>query len=513
MDKEHFKDVLRDYCVQEVFYLVVKSEWNRYTTICATAECGWRIHASILPDGNTWAIKSINSPDHGCVGVLANNPMANCVWMAKKMIEDIRANSIISANSIQDLLMERYGLKMATSSVYKMKDIALRELMEDMMSLINYFVNTFMGLIRGCRSLIGVDGAHLKGNHGGVLLSAVALDGNNEMFPVAIGVVEAENKESWSKFFMFLKQCVSGSGGINWTIISDRQKGVDPALKMVWPDAYRRFCARHLCKNFKQEYLRILMHKLFWMVVDATSEYTFKKALEKVVQHGGNGCARWFLDLGDKEQCIKHKFNPDLACEDNTSNFVESFNSTLGVHRTNPVLSLLEGVRRMTMVKNASRKAVAQLWQDEGVCPNILQRLKELQKDSRLCMVNTRGLPSKRTRGNVQLETGQSSREPVVPPVEAHPSGIGTHLAQPVWWRGPGVDTGVFHSYGVDPSYWRPPEETGFGCLAGPWEANYDIQLGEDSSAAAAGFSSVSSSGAGTSGAGGNDDMEEGPRY
>ncbi|XP_074315717.1 uncharacterized protein LOC141651926 [Silene latifolia] len=278
---------------------------------------------------------------------------------------------------------------MASSSVYKMKEIALREIngghdesykllcqYVEMIKLTNpgsiahcsgtymgnpektlkfksifiSFQAQFVGLIRGCRSLIGVDGAHLKGNHGGVLLSAVALDGNNEMFPVAIAVVEAENKDSWCSFFTFLKQCVAESGRTNWTIISDRQKGVEPTLDMVWPDAYRRFCARHLCKNFKQQYPGLLLYKLFWMVVNATSEYTFKRALEQVVQHGGNGCARWFLDLGDKEQWTKHKFDPELSCEDNTSNFVESFNSTLGVHKTNPVLSLLEGVRRMTMI-------------------------------------------------------------------------------------------------------------------------------------------------------------------
>ncbi|XP_074318223.1 uncharacterized protein LOC141655018 [Silene latifolia] len=46
-----------------------------------------------------------------------------------------------------------------------------------------------------------------------------------------------------------------------------------------------------------------------------------------------------------------------------------------------------------------------------------------------LVMVKTRGLPNKRTRANVQLETGQSSSEPVVPPVEAHPSADNKHEA------------------------------------------------------------------------------------
>lgn len=120
-------------------------------------------------------------------------------------------------------------------------------------------------------------------------------------------------------------------------------KGIEPALEMMWPEASRRFCCRHLNANFKKDYPGIMMHKLFWKVVNATSEFSFKKALESVVQHGGQGCARWFLDLGPKEHWSKHMFDPKVACDQNTSNFVESFNSTLGVHRCNPIFSLLEG--------------------------------------------------------------------------------------------------------------------------------------------------------------------------
>ncbi|KAH9602427.1 hypothetical protein KSS87_022945 [Heliosperma pusillum] len=214
--------------------VVVKAECNRYTADCATASCGRRIHASVLPDGKTWAIKSIRSPDHGCDGVRNKNPMGGNVALASGSINP--------------------------DGVLQFKSCFIS------------FHAQFTGLIRGCRSLIGVDGAHLKGNYGG---------------------------------------------------------GVEPALEVVWPEAYRRFCARHLCSNFKQEHPGILMHELFWRVVNATNEYTFKKALEMVVQHGGLGAARWFLDLGDKEAWAKHKFDPRLCCEDNTSNFVESFNGAI----------------------------------------------------------------------------------------------------------------------------------------------------------------------------------------
>ncbi|KAH9608382.1 hypothetical protein KSS87_013589 [Heliosperma pusillum] len=167
----------------------------------------------------TWAIKNVRNPGHGCVGVQDYNPMATSEWVAKKLLPDIRANPDISGKSIKDLLLERYGLKMKTSTVYKMKDMTMRE----------------------------INGGH--------------------------------------------------------------------------DESYRLLPA---------------------YLVNATSDFTFKKALEQIVQHGGMGAGRWFLDLGDEELWTKHKFDHTISVEDNTSNFVESFNSTLGVHRTNPVLSLLE---------------------------------------------------------------------------------------------------------------------------------------------------------------------------
>ncbi|XP_074274033.1 uncharacterized protein LOC141597467 [Silene latifolia] len=425
MDKEHFKDVLRDYCIQEGFYvIVVKADSKRYTAECATTNCEWRIHASVLPDEKTWAIKSITAADHGCRGVKTHNPMANSEWVAKKLLNDIRANHDITGKSLNDLLMDRYGLHMKLSTLYKMKEIAMREINGghdesykllpsycEMIKLTNSgsyalcswvvmntperslqfkscfisFTAQFNGLIAGCRSLIGVDGTHLKGNHGGVLLSAIAVDGNDELFPVAVSIVEAENKDSWSNFFWHLKQILKDSGRTNWTIISDRQKGIEPALDVVWPEAFRRFCARHLCKNFKAEYPGLLMHSIFWRVVNSYSDWAFKKALEMVVRTGGNGCARWFLDLGPKECWTKHKFDPNICSDENTSNFVESFNSTLGVHRCNPVLSLLEGIRRIAMVRHATRQNSCDSWLDDGICPNIHKRLIVLQKESRTC--------------------------------------------------------------------------------------------------------------------------------
>ena len=48
--------------------------------------------------------------------------------------------------------------------------------------------------------MVGVDGCHLKGPHGGQLHTAVTLYANNQTFPVAYAMVEIENTQSWLWF-------------------------------------------------------------------------------------------------------------------------------------------------------------------------------------------------------------------------------------------------------------------------------------------------------------------------
>ena len=54
-----------------------------------------------------------------------------------------------------------------------------------------------VGFLGGCKPFVGLDGCHLKGRFGGQLLSATAKDGNENIFPMAMAVVEQENKNSW----------------------------------------------------------------------------------------------------------------------------------------------------------------------------------------------------------------------------------------------------------------------------------------------------------------------------
>ncbi|XP_025650024.1 uncharacterized protein [Arachis hypogaea] len=77
---------------------------------------------------------------------------------------------------------------------------------------------------------VSVDGTHLYSKYGGVLLIAVAQDGNSNILPVAFAITESETMESWSSFLTNLRQHVTPQEGL--LIISDRSLAIKATLRV-----------------------------------------------------------------------------------------------------------------------------------------------------------------------------------------------------------------------------------------------------------------------------------------
>nr|XP_045088845.1 uncharacterized protein LOC109732028 isoform X4 [Aegilops tauschii subsp. strangulata] len=73
---------------------------------------------------------------------------------------------------------------------------------------------------------IWVDGCFIKLSTGQQILAATGRDGNNNIYPIAFGVVDKEDTDSWTWFLTQLKDALGGESGKfgYYTIISDRQK-------------------------------------------------------------------------------------------------------------------------------------------------------------------------------------------------------------------------------------------------------------------------------------------------
>ena len=80
-----------------------------------------------------------------------------------------------------------------------------------------------VGFLGGCRPFIGLDGCHIKHRFGGKILSATAKDVNDNIFPVAMVVVEQETRKSWIWFLEIFADDIGRPEELKLVFISDRQ--------------------------------------------------------------------------------------------------------------------------------------------------------------------------------------------------------------------------------------------------------------------------------------------------
>ena len=83
------------------------------------------------------------------------------------------------------------------------------------------------GFLNGCRPFIGLDGRFIKLTSGAQILAATGRDANNNMYPIAFGVVGVEDTPNWSWFLTQLKYALGGTeeGKFGkYTFMFDRQK-------------------------------------------------------------------------------------------------------------------------------------------------------------------------------------------------------------------------------------------------------------------------------------------------
>lgn len=116
-------------------------------------------------------------------------------------------------------------------------------------SFVYYFL-AFGACIRGyahMRKVIAIDGTYLYGKYGGVVLSTVAQDIENHIFPITFCVINKENDAYWTFFFQKLKSIVEDEPDL--CVISDRHISIANAFSRVNSRAYHELCMRHLAEN------------------------------------------------------------------------------------------------------------------------------------------------------------------------------------------------------------------------------------------------------------------------
>ncbi|KAK3226763.1 hypothetical protein Dsin_006625 [Dipteronia sinensis] len=398
----------------------VKNDNVRQTYKCLGDGCHWRAHGSRMIDKMTFMIKTLVD-EHECHRVY-NNKEAKVKWIASKFENLVKTNPSVSVKVIGDLLRENYRVSVDVQRLYNAKRRALAGLAKDhakcfgLLRRYAYMVNqsnpgsavhictqqpqpTFqrmflsfeaqkLGFLEDCRPFIGVDGCHLKGPFGGVLLSAVALDANSGLFPLAVCICEKENQTSWEWFLNNLKIHLKYLESRNLTFMSDRQKCVIAALELHFPFAKRRYCARHIFANFRLTYKGEHYKKLFWRATRSCNVFDFNEAMNEI--GAIDPAAKSWLQNIDNEHWSRFAYDQIIRYDHVTNNMTEAFNSMLGSHRAASYLELLEFIRRMVMRKFQERKEECEAW-NSVLPPRVNAKILKHGKESRLFTIIAAG--------------------------------------------------------------------------------------------------------------------------
>ncbi|GKV44483.1 hypothetical protein SLEP1_g51664 [Rubroshorea leprosula] len=110
-------------------------------------------------------------------------------------------------------------------------------------------------------------------------LADFAIDPNDCMYPLAFAIVESKLKDSWSWFLDQLNDDFDIVNTHGWGFMSNKQKGLVPALEKKFPNSEHRFCVRHLYNNFKTNHKGTTLKEILWKAARSTYEQEFKQAM------------------------------------------------------------------------------------------------------------------------------------------------------------------------------------------------------------------------------------------
>ncbi|GKA60565.1 RNA-directed DNA polymerase, eukaryota, partial [Tanacetum coccineum] len=192
----------------------------------------------------------------------------------------IHTNPQIPIKVVQEHMQKQFQVGVSKTKAFRAKakaEVQLRGDQEQQYALLwDYY-----GFWASGRQLLGLDGAFMKGNYPGQMLTAVSVDANNGIYPVAYGIVESESKESWTWFLSCLGDDLDLEANSNFTFITDRQKGLLPALKDLFPAAEHIYCVRHIHDNMNLIYKGGQYKELLWKCATATTEVHFERAIDE----------------------------------------------------------------------------------------------------------------------------------------------------------------------------------------------------------------------------------------
>jgi len=175
---------------------------ERYTLKCKDKTCSWRLHATTIPETDTWVIRT-SIQVHTCHGIHhAGHKNIDEEFISTEILPQVRSDSSIKPNAIKNYFKDQYGVEISYNKAYRAKQRAVEQINgshEEAYNLLpkyceeilrsnpgstvqleidpitNRFKRIFICFAASaagfayCRPLLGLDGTHLKHTYQGII--------------------------------------------------------------------------------------------------------------------------------------------------------------------------------------------------------------------------------------------------------------------------------------------------------------------------------------------------------
>ncbi|XP_020262552.1 uncharacterized protein LOC109838530 [Asparagus officinalis] len=384
---------LQYYSIAKKFeYEFVKNEPKRIRVCCRYKEtygCPWMLYAAPVKNDKRMEIKRfVNEHSCGQHSSLSGQSRASRKFIAAQLRPVLKARPEIRLIDVQKDFLTRFGLRLEYSKIWWAKERAQQDMYGDSYEAYDQLRCGIVvqGFLNGCRPLLFLDGTFLKDGYKGMLLSAIAYDGDQGIFPLAYCICDQENVDNWRWFLQDLwsilyERLDPYNPPHQLVIISDADKEIREAVREYFPEAIHSRCVLHLVENFRSKLKDLGMKAKDTQVLGnllqtACYKYTIAEWNDYMKEIYEMAPAAYEIAINYSPEHWANAFFPGIRYGHVTSNVAESFNSWIREARLLRILQMVEHIRKQLMTRMNNRRIMACKW-TSYLCSKVEKIVRE----------------------------------------------------------------------------------------------------------------------------------------